>query len=388
MNPLIAIAGLLLIGLILLDAFETVVLPRRVQHSFRFTSWFYRSTWRPWRALAEHISSPTRRESFLGYFGPLSLIVLLAMWAFGLVFGFAVLQHGLGSQVQLGNEHVGFKTLLYFSGETFFTLGFGDVTPVLGPARAFAVLEAGMGFAFLGIVIGYLPVIYSRFSERETEISLLDARAGSPPSAAEFLNRLGKCQGQANSGQTLQGQNLLDEVLRDWERWSAQLLEGHLSYPVLVFFRSQHSNQSWLGALTMILDSTALAIAGIGSVADHQARLTFAMARHAVVDLAQVVRAQYDANAPDRLSSADLQILSERLSAMDLPLRQGAEAKLLHAREMYEPYVQALAVRLGVALPPWFHLERKKDNWEAGPWTLAIQARGLGQQPRHTDEHF
>jgi hypothetical protein len=165
------------------------------------------------------------------------------------------------------------------------------------------VLEAGLGFGFLGMVIGYLPTIYSSFSRREVEISLLDARAGSPPTAAELLARFGKTRDQA----------VLDEILREWERWSAELLESHLSYPPLSFFRSQHSNQSWLGALTTILDASSLIIAGIDDVRSDQAKLTFAMARHAVVDLAQVVYARYDPDVPERLPAEEMTLLREML---------------------------------------------------------------------------
>jgi hypothetical protein len=377
MNALALIAGIALIILILLDAFETVVLPRRVQRHFRFTAWFYRRTWLPWRALSRLIASPNRRESFLGYFGPLSLLVLLAMWALSLIIGFALIQYGLGSRVQMGAERVNFATLIYMSGETFFTLGFGDVTPMMGIPRIAAVLEAGMGFGFLGTVIGYLPVIYSRFSEREIEISLLDARAGSPPTAAEFLRRMAGCQGQ----------ELFDQVLREWERWSAQLLEGHLSYGVLCFFRSQHSNQSWLAALTAIMDSTALVIAGIGDMDRHQAKLTFAAARHAVVDLAQIMGAVYQANAAERLPEADLKLLKEKLAELRMPLQPGAEDKLRELRQQYEPYSQALAVTLAITLPPWIETSTRKDNWQSGPWDRLIQAQGLGGRIRRTD-HF
>src|SRR3974390_3481977 len=156
--------GVAIILAILLDAFETVVLPRRVQRSFRLTAWFYRNTWVPWAYLAKHISKPSRRESFLGYFGPLSLILLLVVWAAGLIFGFASVQYGVGEHMQLGNEPITFGRLIYHSGETFFTLGYGDITPTSALARALAVMEAGMGFAFLGVVIGYLPVVYASFS--------------------------------------------------------------------------------------------------------------------------------------------------------------------------------------------------------------------------------
>ena len=184
-------AGILLILAVLLDAFETVVLPRRVRSRFRISSWFYRRTWIPWRRIASRIQSASRRENLLGYFGPLSLILLLGLWAAGLIFGFALLQYGAGGHVQIGNEPITFGLLVYHSGETFFTLGYGDIVPSSGIARALAVLNAGLGFAFLGVVIGYLPTIYSAFSRREIEISLLDARAGSPPTAAELLRRFG-----------------------------------------------------------------------------------------------------------------------------------------------------------------------------------------------------
>jgi len=288
---LTAILGILILALVLLDAFETIVLPRKVQRAFRLTSWFYRHTWIPWVRVSSLIRKHSWRENFLGYFGPLSLILLLAVWAFSLIFGFALLQYGLGEHVRLSGEPITFGILLYHSGETLFTLGYGDITPVSPMARALSVIEAGMGFAFLGVVVGYLPVIYSSFSSREVEISLLDSRAGSPPSASELLLRLGCCPDQT----------VLDNIFRDWERWSSDLLSSHISYPVLCFFRSQHSNQSWLGALTTMLDVTSIVLAGVDGVRPDQAKLTFAMARHAAVDLTQVVSASYDPQAPDRL---------------------------------------------------------------------------------------
>jgi hypothetical protein len=374
------IAGIVAIFLILLDAFETVVLPRRVTRHFRLTNWFYRNTWRPWRRMAAHIESPSRRESLLGYFGPLSLIFLLALWALGLIFGFALLQYGAGEHVQLSNERITFGGLLYHSGETFFTLGYGDIVPVSPVARALAVFESGMGFAFLGVVIGYLPTIYSAFSRREIEISLLDARAGSPPTAAELLARFGKCPEP----------DVLDGIFRDWERWSAQVLESHLSYPVLSFFRSQHNNQSWLGALTTILDTTALVMTGVEGIHPEQARTTFAVARHAVVDLAQVVRARYEAHAHDRLPAEELQRLRQFLSGSGIRLNDSPEAveELAQLRSLYEPYAAAIARNLFIVLPPWIHPEKRKDNWQGGPWDRLIQARGLSGRVQRMDEHF
>jgi len=385
------IFGCVIIGVVLLDAFETVVLPRRVTRHFRLTAWFYRRTWIPWRNIAGRIRTLKRQQNFLGYFGPLSLILLLGFWAASLILGFALLQYGIGGHEQLSHEPITFGRIIYHSGQTFFTLGYGDILPTSSLARALSVLEAGMGFAFLGVVIGYLPVVYGSFSRREIQISMLDARAGSPPTATELLVRLA-----GSSENPAIEQIVLDEVLRDWERWAGELLESGISYPVLSFFRSQHSNQSWLGALMTMLDVTSLVITGIEGIHPGQARLTFAMARHAAVDLAQVVNARYDPEAAERLTDADFNTLRETLAAAGLKLRSGEEArqKLTKLRSMYEPYVHSTARNLMVSLPPWQHPSKMKDNWQAGPWDRMIQAKGLavlGQkpvQPRASEDHF
>jgi len=385
------IFGVVIILVVLLDAFETVVLPRRVTRNFKLTAWFYRPTWIPWRNIAGRIRNFTRQQSFLGYFGPLSLIMLLAFWAASLIFGFGLLQYGIGGHELQANEPITFGRIIYHSGETFFTLGYGDIVPTSSLARALSVFEAGMGFAFLGVVIGYLPVVYASFSRREIQISMLDARAGSPPTAAELLVRLA-----GSSENPAIDQIVLDAVLRDWERWCGELLESHISYPVLSFFRSQHSNESWLGALQTMLDVTSLIITGIEGIHPGQAKLTFAMARHAAVDLAQVVNARYDPQAAKRLTDADFNALRERLAAAGLKLRSTDEArqKLTKLCCMYEPYIQSTARHLMVALPPWQHPAKMRDNWQGGPWDRAIQAKGLailGQKPAHpqaVEDHF
>jgi hypothetical protein len=388
MHWLASIAGIVLIFVILMDAFETVVLPRRIKRTFfRISSRFYRRTWRLWTGVARHIKSPNRREGFLAYFGPLSLFPLLGFWAFGLIFGFACVQYGLGEHLTLVNEKLTFGKVIYLSGETFFTLGYGDITPNNAAARALAVMEAGMGFAFLGVVIGYLPVVYNSFATREIEISLLDARAGSPPSATEFLGRLGCCPDQ----------KVLDDIFRDWERWCADLLSSHISYPVLLYFRSQHGNQSWLGSLTVMLDVTSLVMTGVEGIHPDQAKLTFAMARHAAVDLAQVVNAEYSPRDLDRLTAADRARLNTELAWRGVTLspakgedkdKAGAPDRLTELREVYEPYLHALSRRLVMSLPPWIHSNRVKDNWQGGPWDRAIQARALERPGRAADDHF
>jgi len=350
--------GFALIVTVLWETFETIILPRRVRRRFRLTRLYYRSTWRPWSVLASRVRSKSKRETWLSFFGPLSLIGLLIIWAGALVLGFALLHVGLGIRIRGQDFAPDFETAIYLSASTFFTLGMGDVVPITWTERMVTVVEAGIGFGFLALVIGYLPVIYQSFSRREVIISMLDSRAGSPPTAIELLRRHAETDSL----------DKVDELLRDWEEWSAELLESHLSYPVLAYFRSQHDNQSWLAALTTILDASALVMAGVKGQSVRQARLTFAMARHAVVDLSQVFNTRPDFEHSDRLHSPDLPRLHAALAAAGLESDDVDGQRLAHFRHMYEPYVYALARFLRMNLPPWIAVASQKDNWQTTAW--------------------
>jgi hypothetical protein len=375
----IAIVGFTILAAVLWDAFEAIVLPRRVTHRFRLARFFYRATWKLCSYLAQWVYPDQRRETYLSFFGPLSLLMLLCVWAAGMIVGFAVVQWAFRTPLNVPAGADTFDIYLYMSGTTFFTLGFGDVTPLAPPGRMLAVVEAGVGFGFLAIVIAYFPVLYQAFSRREVNISLLDARAGSPPSAAELLRRHG------------QDMRELGQLLHDWERWSAELLESHLSYPSLIYFRSQHTNQSWLAALTAILDACALVIAGIDNGPTRQAQLTFAMARHAVVDLAQIVSTAPRILAHDRLPPDSLARVREMLAEAGVTLREGiaVDRKLAELRRMYEPYVHALGDYLYMALPPWFRITVALDSWQTSAWERITTGITTSARPgSHRGEHF
>lgn len=356
----VAVVGIVLIVAILWDAFEAIILPRRVSRRIRLTSVVLMGSWTLLARLARRMRPGKARERYLGFFGPLSLLMLLSIWGIGLVVGFAVIHWGIGSRITLSSGVQSFRTDVYFSGTTFFTLGLGDMVPHSPLSRAVTVIEAGTGFGFLAIVIGYLPVIYQSFSRREINISLLDARAGSPPSAAELLIRHGRDDSMEP----------LTELLREWERWAAELLESHLSYPVLAFFRSQHENQSWLAGLTTILDTSALIIVGIKGTPAWQAKLTFAMARHALVDLAQIFNTPPVAPEPERLPPFDLVRMRKSLAAAGLTLSDGEEAerRLTELRRMYEPYVNALGEYMFMRVPHWIPPATVIDNWQTSAW--------------------
>lgn len=375
-TALAGLSGAALLMVILWDAFETILVPRRIGRRVRLTRYFYVFAWAIWRAVAARARPASRREAMLGFFGPLSLILLLLLWATGLIVAFALL--ALASNSRALETQESFALLLYMSGETFFTLGYGDFTPVTAVGRFLAVAEAGLGFGFLGTVVGYLPTLYAAFAQRELEISLMDARAGSPPTAAEFLLRTPPSDGRT----------LCDELLAAWERWAAQLLETHISYPQLAFYRSQHANQSWLGTLTAILDSTSLILAREGSRSDSQAALTFAMARHAMVDITQMFVTRAPGELPDRLPPEQFERLRSRLagSSMALPQGDGFGDRLAALRLQYEPYAQALASRLLFELPPWVHDSPRRDNWQGGPWDKKLASHRNPAQ--RTEEHF
>lgn len=360
MKILIAILGGSLLLLVLWDAFETIILPRRVTRRIRLTRLFYRYTWLAYSAICSSLLAAKRREGYFSFYGPLSLLALVGVWALGLIIGFGCLHWAGGSGLNTPDSQQNFITDLYLSGTTFFTLGLGDVSPGTTLARLLVVLEAGMGFAFLALIIGYVPPLNQSFSRREVSISLLDARAGSPPTAAELLLR----------HRDSYGMEALQELLHEWELWSAEFLEIHLSYPVLAYFRSQHDNQSWLAALTTILDSTSLVVTGVEGACQRQAQRTFAMARHAVVDLAIIFQTPPFEPEWDRLSANELADLRSTLAASGLRLSEGDDAnrKLGELRDMYEPYICALSKYFCITLPPWMHEFAHRDNWQMSVW--------------------
>jgi voltage-gated potassium channel Kch len=349
------LGGLFLSVVVLWDAFETVVLPRTVARRLRLAGLYFRATWRAWASCARMFRSDGRRERFLAVYGPLSLLGLLAVWAIGLITGFAVLHWSAGSPLHTPNGPARFADDLYMSGTTFFTLGLGDIQPIDRIARLLTITEAGMGFALLAVVISYFPVLYQSFARREVRLTLLDAWAGSPPAAVEILQRLARAREL----------KALDAFLRDWEHWCSEVLESHISYPVVAFFRSQHQRQSWVSALAAILDVSAIVIAGIDGVPAWQAHLTFAIARHTAVDLAQVLHIP-PAAAADRLPAADLEQLRSRLESVGLRPNRTLEAaaELAKLRRSYEPYVVSLGRALMMPVPSWWRDAAMRDNWQ------------------------
>ena len=362
MKLVAALAGLVLLFLVLRDTFETIILPRRVA-GVRLSKVFYRLTWKPWAAIGRRMATGDRRENYLGTYGPISLILLVLLWGSILVAAFALLLWSAGFDAQLSSvDH------LYVSGTTFTTLGIGDFTPKTDLARFLTVVEAGTGFGFLAVVISYLPIHYQTFSRREIAISMLDEWAGSPPSAGDLLRRA------VESGST----DELPALMARWEEWTAELLESHLSYQVLSYFRSQHENQSWLSALTAMMDVATIWQAAQTRHRGWQARRLYAIGRHALGDLSQVLRAAPQFDAPERLSEADLGTIHTGIvkAGVEIDLSTFRE-RLNSLRKGYEPYAIAIGHELLMDLPPWLPAAERKDNWETTAWEGAAPGPSL-----------
>jgi hypothetical protein len=368
------IASALLILLVLLDVFESMILPRRVGRRLRIGRAFYRASWAPWKVLAQRMQSPKLRNNWLAWYGPLSLLTLFVVWALGLIAGFAGLHWALQTPLQDTHGPMDFRANLYFSGVTFFTLGYGDIIPVDGVGRLLAVIESGLGFGFLAVVIGYLPTLYQTFSKREVMISLLDARAGSPPTGSQILIRMSRAG-------NLQG---LDGFFLEWEKWCAELLESTMSYPAIAWYRSQHDNQSWLSALAAILDATSLAIANTAHGTNtYQAQVSFAMARHAVVDIALLFFI-----SPDRENRRGGEC-GEIRRQMELAGLDATSAKKLdELRGMYEPYLMALSRMFLLPLPPVAGNMNVADNWQSSAGMRRVTGLDHLGDPIEQNEHF
>jgi len=350
----------------LIDAFESVVLPRTVQRSIRLRTIFYFFSSAFYAATGRIPKKYKVRQALLVAFAPINFLSLISAWACLMILGFTLIHWGCATQLVNPAENGNFWSYLYFSGVTFVTLGYGDVVPLYGLGRGLAIIEAGLGFGFLALVIGYVPVIYGAFSRRESTMLKLDSKAGSEPSALELVRR----HAQAGVMESL------IPLLREWETFSAQLLESYLSYPILAYYRSQHDDQSWLRSLTAVMDACVL-IKGVSTGPDplsrqlsFQAKATFVMGRHLLVDLSYVLDAPPKTDWPSRLTSEQFEYIRATLREYGLSCESGSagEQHLRDAIEMYEPYAFGLAEDLIVDLPGWVPQEDMVDNWQTSAW--------------------
>ncbi len=269
-------AGVVVVALVLLDVFLTVVVPRRTPRGgrrLRMTAYLVPGLWMGWRRIGLRLSSAERREAFLGTYGSLIVIVLLVAWVVGLVIGYGLLLAALHAQLQ--PEPQNFGTALYFAGTSLLTLGFGDVVAVGGFARLVALVAAATGLGLFALCITLLFTLYGSFQRREVAVVVLEAGAGAPPSGVTLL-------------ETYALAGILDDLphlFREWQSWAAEVLDSHLAYPVLAYFRSSHDNDSWISSLGAVMDASTLVLTTIKDGPKGWAKLSRSVGGHCLEDL-------------------------------------------------------------------------------------------------------
>jgi hypothetical protein len=337
----VGLAGAALIATMLAEFFVTFLVPRRVKRDPRIARGLFRMLWRPWRWVASRLSSAAG-DTMLGFFGPLALIVELMIWTLALMIGFAALEWSFGSRLGPGAAHA-FGDDVYFSSGQFLSAAVTAV-PVGSATRALSLAEAATGVGVLFTIIGYLPAVYGAFSRREIAVSQLAPRAGSPPTALRLITR---------SAETGRWQDLRD-YLKEAEAWAAELMETHLSYPQLAYYRSQHVNQNWLAALSTIVDTSAAVLAAVPEGDAISAENTYAIGRHAFADLAHQFRVRRD-HSPRRLTDEAFSLLRDAFESENKHLvdRDTMRRRLDGFRAEYEPNALGLSEWLGLPLSEW-----------------------------------
>jgi hypothetical protein len=263
--------------------------------------------------------------------------VLLVAWVSLALLGYALIlwSPAFVDGIELGGDS--FVDALYVAGSSLFTLGVGgDVT---GSTRAVVVAAGATGLGLFAVVIAYLPVLYQAFNRREVGVLLLDARAGSPPSGPELLHRMGSA-GVASS---------LPELFAEWERWVADVLETHMSYPILTVFRSPHDNTSWITSLGSVLDAATLIITSVDDEPDERAKLLYGTAVHAVEDLFYYLQLTEREAVIQRDEFEDVLDDMKEDGFVVRPIDEAYE-RFTQKRAKYAPRLDAIAVLL--AAPP------------------------------------
>jgi hypothetical protein len=339
MNIIFAFVGWSLILWTLLDAFEQVILPRTESRVFRTSSLALRFTWVPWKILARRINSAERRAAFLAYYGPFSVLILLATWDLSLILGFSM---GWWA-VREGS----FAARIYVSGSNFFALGLSS-PPVTDIARLTTLIEAGLGLGLLAVIIGYLPVYYGIYSNRETFIIRFQSVAGYPSAGLNIVRRFAPLD-----------QSMLLQFIMECQAWAAHILQSQRSYPLVSLYRSQKGNESWLTVLTVILDACALWTTAPQNKQQLGSQQAFEVAFRAAMDLAGAFRLKPMSPPTDRLPRIDFEKLFQAIADAGIevgPLEE-TERKLTEYRGVYEPYIYALSEYLYMELPSWMNRE-------------------------------
>ena len=344
MSVLAIIVGVFLVVSVLADVINTLVTTTTSRWKWWLTRVLYRASWSFVSSIGARISDGQRRERFFSLFAPISVLAMLAAWVVQQVLGFGLIWWGVGGVSGMD----GLLDAIYFSGVVYFTVGFGEVVPVEEVPRFGALIEAFSGVLTTALVIGYLPALYSAYSEREQKLLTLDdGSEGRITPTNLVLSR-------SPDGDPRE----LDDFFKEWEAWIAHVLETHTTFPMLTLFRSQHDGQSWITALGLVTDAALhveLTDGGQGRSAYWALRRSVRLLHHLTegADLSEYRRRLDERSA----EGGDMHRLYDALSAHGFPMLPYDEA-MAHALELratYDAQLEYLIDRLQAPRGFWGH---------------------------------
>lgn len=330
MDVLIGLLGLACLGLVLWDIFETIVVPRPTPSRLRLSRHIVRPAWLLWRAIGTRFRSGLDRDALLGFFAPGVAVLLLAVWLLVLVVGYGLIFFALRGELRPSPTSLG--ETLYYAGTSVLTLGYGDFVAGGTLSRIASLTAAASGLGVVALVITFLFSLFGSYQRREVLVVTLSARAKSPPSAATLLETYAR----------LEMVDELPALFAEWERWTAEVLDSHVAYPLLGYFRSSHDNVSWISALGAVLDAAALVLTTIRGVPRGQAEITKRVGDHLVEDITNNFHLSGGGSAVDR---EQFQQVYGRLERAGYELEPEREAwhRFERARGSYAGRLEALA---------------------------------------------
>lgn len=337
------VVGLVIISLIGFDVFTSIIVPRPAHRGLRLSAYLVRFTWPVWRAAFLGLRSEQTRESYLGVYAPAAVVLSLLMWLVGLIVGFGFILFALRWQIRPPPDSL--WTAMYFAATALLSSGFGDWVPVRGLSRIVALFAAGAGLAAFAVVIAYLFSLFASFQRRENFVIVLDASAGAPPSGVQVLETHAEVETRHH----------LANLFAAGQSWSADILETHLAYPILNFFRSSHRDESWIGALGALLDSAALHLSTIvGDPSNRgQAKLMIEVGTHLSEDLVHYfgITPEHEAG----IERHEFDAVAERLRQAGYELRDREESWSIfrNLRSQYAWPLNAMAKYWAIPPAQW-----------------------------------
>lgn len=267
------LSGAFLIWIALRDVFQSVIVPRAADRRLRLSYYVGSMLWSIWPRIGWRIADDDKREDFFGTYAPFAMVATLVTWVVVLIIGYGLIFYAISDQLR--PQPVNLWKAMYFAGTTMLTIGFGDYVGNTGIARAISLAAGASGLSVVAVVTAYLFAVFGSFQRREVFVTFLGSRSGSPPSG------IGLVTVHAFNG-------ILDDLpplFVQGQQWTSEVMESHLAYPILSYFRSSHDYESWVGTLGTLLDAATLLLATADGGKQHgQARIMYWTGRHLVHD--------------------------------------------------------------------------------------------------------